>query len=972
MIGRTLSHYQILEKIGEGGMGVVYKARDAELGRLVALKLLSGDSHADTDRRRRFLHEARAASALNHPNIITIYEIGHADGLDFIVMEYVDGRPLNAVIPSQGLPLKDTVALATQIASALGRAHDAGIVHRDLKPANILVTGTGTVKVVDFGLAKLAAAASASGGDEKTPTQSIVLSSQQTRDGLILGTVGYMSPEQAEGKAIDARSDVFSFGVLLYEMLVGQRPFRGDSDLSTLMAIVRDPAPPLPAEVPTEMTGIVRRALEKDRALRYRSAADVASDLAILQQGLSTGSVRPVRLAAKVKRPQIAIPALALLLILVVGSGWFIRRQMRIRWARQTAIPEAVRLMTEGKAFEAFDLAAETRAVIPNDPELIKIWPEVSATPDLTTEPEGADVYIRQYNRPEQPWRYAGKSPLRGVALPRAFLLVKATTAGVEPTTIAAASWFSRIDMRLHPQGSEHPGMVYVPATPTLGFQVGGLPQLRPPPEPYFIDRYEVSNREYKRFVDAGAYQNKDHWKQPFHKEGRTLTWEEAMREFRDSTGRPGPSTWEAGTYPPGQEDFPVAGVSWYEAAAYAEFSGKSLPTLSHWCWAADFKAAPYIIPLSNFNGKGPAPIRQFQGATPVGAYDMAGNVKEWVWNEGRQGLRFIPGGAWGSPTYQFTQPEAIPALDRAATNGFRCVRYTKPPADSLTQAFANQIHDYSEEKPVSDEVFQAYRLLYVYNRTELKPVVEPSPDGAPDWRREKITINAAYGGERLPIFLFLPINTPPPYQVIVYHPGLGAVGRSSEGVLDNISRFDFIVRSGRAVAYPVFKGTYERRIPTGARNELLFRDIMVARVQDLNRTVDYLATRSDVDLSRIAYGGSSAGAAVGPVLIALEPRLKAAVLQEGGLPTRAQTPVASSFHFAPRVKIPVLMLNGRYDYTFPVEQSQKPLFHALGTPEKQKRHVIYDTAHDVNVFRTEMVRETLNFLDEYLGPVRR
>jgi len=968
MIGRKLSHYEVVEKLGEGGMGVVYKARDTELGRLVAIKLLSGQAAADPERRRRFLQEARAASSLNHPNIITIYEIGHADGLDFIVMEYVDGPPLKALIPPQGMPVKEAVPLAVQIASALGKAHEAGIIHRDVKPANILLSSTHTVKVVDFGLAKLAVAA-VGASDDKTPTLSMQSASQQTREGVILGTVAYMSPEQAEGKPIDARSDVFSFGVLLYEMLTGRRPFQGESDLSTLMAIVRDPAPRLPDEFPAEIAGIVRRALEKKREARYGSGAEIARELTALQQGLSSGSVRPVRLAAQVKRPQVAVPALLLVLALVAGAVWVVRRQVRVRWARQTAIPEAARLLAQGKAFEAFDLAAAARDLVPDDTQLAKLWPEVSATPDLTTDPPDADVYLRQYNRPEQPWRHAGKSPLRGVALPRSFVLVKASKAGHEPTFVAAATWSSQIAVRLHPEGTTPEGMVYVPATTSLGLTVVGLP-LVPPAEPYFVDRYEVTNKEFKRFVDAGGYQKKDLWKHPFSRDGRSLSWEEAVREFRDTTGRPGPSTWEAGTYPQGQDDFPVGGVSWYEAAAYAEYAGKSLPTLSHWCWAADFRAAPYVIPLSNFGGKGPARVGQYHGVSPPGAYDMAGNVKEWVWNEGREGARFIPGGAWGSPSYQFTQPEALPPFNRAPTNGFRCARYGATPPEALTRSFPDTVRDYSQDKPVSDEVFEAYRRLYAYEATELKPVVEPAADGSPYWSREKITINAAYGGERLPVFLFLPKNTAAPYQVVVFHASGGAVGRPSEGVLDSISRIDFIVRSGRAVAYPVFKTLYERSAPP-AQNQLQRRQIMVWRAQDLNRTIDYLETRPDIDRARIAYSGASYGAWVAPVLVAMEPRVKAAVLSEGGLVARGFPPEASPVNFAPRVKVPVLMLNGRYDYTFPLEQMQKPLFRLLGTPDQDKRHVVYDTAHDVNVFRTEMVRETLDFLDKYLGPVR-
>src|SRR5262245_25152921 len=193
MVGRTLSHYQILEKIGEGGMGVVYKARDTTLGRLVAIKVLAADS-VGPDRRWRFLQEARAASALNHPHIITIHEIGQAEGLDFIVMEYVEGRALRSMIPAQGMPAKEATRIALQIAEALGAAHAAGIIHRDIKPANILVSPAGAVKVLDFGLAKVTVPASL---DESAPTRTV--QTDATKEGVILGTMTYMSPEQAEG-----------------------------------------------------------------------------------------------------------------------------------------------------------------------------------------------------------------------------------------------------------------------------------------------------------------------------------------------------------------------------------------------------------------------------------------------------------------------------------------------------------------------------------------------------------------------------------------------------------------------------------------------------------------------------------------------------------------------------------------------------------------------------------------------------
>ena len=215
LLGQQLGSYQILSLLGAGGMGVVYKARDTRLKRSVAIKVLPADQVSDPERKRRFIQEARAASALNHPNIITIYDIGSEGGIDFIVMEYVAGKTLDQLIPRKGLRLNETLKLAIQMADALAKAHSAGIIHRDLKPTNVMVTDDGLVKVLDFGLAKLTEVENDEGGTRTTQLQ--------TEEGTIVGTVSYMSPEQAEGKKVDARSDIFSFGSVLYEMVTGQK-----------------------------------------------------------------------------------------------------------------------------------------------------------------------------------------------------------------------------------------------------------------------------------------------------------------------------------------------------------------------------------------------------------------------------------------------------------------------------------------------------------------------------------------------------------------------------------------------------------------------------------------------------------------------------------------------------------------------------------------------------------------------------
>jgi eukaryotic-like serine/threonine-protein kinase len=965
--GETVSHYRILGELGGGAMGVVYKAQDLRLKRFVALKFLPPGLTRDLEARKRFVQEAEAASALDDPHVCTIYDIDEAaDGRVFIAMGFYEGETLKKHIQRGRMPVDQVIAIAGQIAKGLAAAHEAGIIHRDVKPANVMITQRGEVKIVDFGIAKLA------GQTDLTGT------------GLRLGTVAYMAPEQFEGE-VDARADLWALGVVMFEMLTGQRPFEGDDDVTTMNAVLNRAPRSLKAlrpDVPEPLAAVVEQAMQKAPSRRFATAGEMAQAIAACRAQDVVPAVRSDDTGAvlrAVRRPVVALPALAIAGAIVYLVASMLIGQSRARWAREEAIPEIRRLLQVDDYDAAYAVVQRASSAIPGDPMLAELLSQITQEPRLGTKPERARVSVKPYASPQAEWRLIGTTPLERAPLPRGAYRWQIEAEGFETVEFArnVGDLVAPQTIELAPRGDIPAGMVAVPASrgpvDISGFATEDSVSLGR----FFIDRHEVTNRQFKEFVDAGGYTKPEYWPQEFVQGGRRLSFDEAMALFRDSSGRPGPATWELGNYQDGQADYPVGGVSWHEAAAYAKFRQASLPTIYHWARAAlgFTRAAPIrgrILDASNFGGAAPVAAGSTGAIGPYGAYDMAGNVREWCSNQSGDN-RWILGGAWNDHEYMSTVPYSLPPMDRSATNGFRLARYAEESRlAELTAPIEVFRRDFRTIKPVSDEVFDVFKRQFAYTPSPVDVKAEGKDDSSPDWTRESVSIDTGFG-ERMPVHLFVPKTGQGPRHAVVFVPGLGQfMSQSSSAASPALMILDFVIKSGRILVVPALKGSHERfdgfLSLTGDRYLQTFRQRVRDWRQEMGQLLDYLETRTDVQADKVAYSGVSFGASVFLPVLAMEPRFKTAVLVLAGLSYRDMLPEVDAVNFVPRITIPVLMLEGRYDHLFPVDSSQEPLLALLGSSPDRKRQVLFDAGHGP-LPRGQVIHESLTWLDTYLGP---
>lgn len=674
---------------------------------------------------------------------------------------------------------------------------------------------------------------------------------------------------------------------------------------------------------------------------------------------------------------KLAVP----LLLIILAGIFFIPPFLKKQHARNELLPAIQKMVSETfrPNTQVFDMAIEAEKYLPQDSVLTKLWPVISTTVSIETEPSGAEVYWKDYNAPADKWRFAGATPLKNIKFPRSYLRMEIRKNGYQTIEYAGPGNYSRIGpdiamLKLDPVGSIPPGMARIPKKITMMNIVGLEKNGNKEVGEFLMDKFEVTNKQYKAFMDAGGYSNKAYWNFPVWSGGKEIPLSQAMVQFVDKTGRPGPANWEAGTYPDEKENHPVTGVSWYEAAAYAAWANKQLPTIFHFGRVAETSRTEFIVPLSNYNAKGTTAAGSMPGYNAFGIYDLAGNAREWCFNSSNDpSQHYILGGGWNEPTYAFNDSYTQQGIDRSVANGFRCIKIL--PGDTgiamLSKPVTLDFRDYHKEKPVDDKTFEIFLRQFAYDKNPLNARIEDTVQGD-SWRAEKITFDAGYNNERMQAYLYFPNNFKGPFQPILFFPGSGDIysKKYDPQVINN--RIDFILKSGRMLVIPVYKGTHERHdeLQSDLQDEsILYKDHVIMWRKDIGRTIDYLETRSDISVDKLGYLGWSWGGFMGGIMPAVEKRFKAVVLNVGGMEMNKALPESDQINYLPRVTQPVLMLNGKHDMFFPVETSQKPMFDFLGTPKENKKMIVYESGHLVP--RLDFVKETLLWYDQYLGTVK-
>lgn len=611
------------------------------------------------------------------------------------------------------------------------------------------------------------------------------------------------------------------------------------------------------------------------------------------------------------------------------------------------------------------------------NPVVRSYYDKVTVPVSITTFPEGVAVSFKYVRDSLDNWVDLGTSPLDNIRVPNSLLEYKFNYQGMEMSEIQHTYYLKN--------GFNHfilPNSDAIPENHTLC--LGGTKPLSYPGidhlpavsiAPYSISKYEVTNEEYKAFVDAKGYENPDYWDFPYEMNGKVLTFEKTIPLLVDAFGKLGPTQWSYGNYPDGQGAFPVTGISWFEAMAYARFRGMSLPNLYQWANAAILGDADSFVPKSNFSKNQLIAVGSDDNKNDNDIYDIAGNAREWIVNsiEETHTKKGILGGGYTDDAYYFNDYYGQNALDRSISNGMRLVKNLESSATydtDPTAVVSIGTRDFLNEEKISDDVFQIFKEQFDYPQKSLKATTVLSELTSGSFRAERFEISSPYEeGGRLPGYIFYDSAHAKPLKPILFFPGSNAIHLTNieYAIKRYFKSFDYLMSEGYAVVLPIYISTYEREdelksdYPNDSES---YKQHVIKWGKEYKRTIDYIVARKDMDAANLTYFGVSWGGYMANILLAIDDRVKSATLYVAGLCFQKSKKEVESYHYTSRITIPVLMLNGEFDQFFPLETSQIPMFKLLATPEADKKHYVSKTGHYVP--REVLISEHLGWLKKY------
>lgn len=697
-------------------------------------------------------------------------------------------------------------------------------------------------------------------------------------------------------------------------------------------------------------------------------------------------------------------PVIVVIVLLGLAAGSYFAYDYWQKGKRQQEalkqLASAAELTDQDRYGEAFVILQRIRRSVGEHAQVQDLLEQITIPVNPLVAQPDAVVSFRPYETPDSEWTVIDSSSGEKTRAPLGGLLLRIEKPGFVTRKVAVANpgpmlqnvdpdWLEILDhpipkIQLYGPAEVADGMVRVPDTDIpiymSGLAEGDLGDKRFAIPAFDIGRYEVSNIEFKAFVDDGGYSNPAWWDGIKLTDGSPLD-ERIITTFVDTTGRPGPSTWELGNYRPGTGEMPVGGISLYEAKAFARYRGMALPTVHHWARAAYapmeaiLQIAPAVARDSNFDQSGPIPVTTEAGIGPWGTVNSAGNAREWVWNTTKEfGLSL--GGAWTNYNDIYQVAYTIDPLDRAPQNGLRLMHTRGEPVDSalLEPVELNWAAMNVQREPVRDEVFEAMRFQFTHARLEPTSVSIEVVDENDSWIAEEVMLT--FGADRtFMLYVVKPVNHDQPVQPVVLFPHSGAVQKiPNRELLNQLQYVDYVIQAGRAIIIPVWERTAQRYVEVpddrDAEDDLL-RKVALAWYEDAATTIDYLESREDINAAKVGLIGFSYGAYRGVLVLATENRFTTAVLISGGAPYwDPPHPMYDPINYMPRVTQPVLMINGRHDHLFLYEHSQLRMLELLGAPAEHKKHLVFEEGH-FDFPRNTVAREVSNWFDKYMGPVR-